>query len=122
MGAQVKNFGSPDETRKFADGKGQVEVVKLEGGGTVGRVTFEPGFRWSEHVKPIVGTESCQVAHLGYVISGRMHIRMDDGSENEVGPGDVMALAPGHVAWVVGDEPSVQLDFQGAAHYAEPPR
>jgi quercetin dioxygenase-like cupin family protein len=121
MGAQVKGFGSPDETRQFADGKGRLELINLDGG-AVGRATFEPGWRWSEHVKPIAGTDSCQVAHLSYVVSGRMHVKMDDGSEHEVGPGDVMALSPGHDAWVVGDEPSVQVDFQGAAHYAEPAR
>lgn len=119
MGAQVKGFASPDETREFVDSKGRLEVVQLEGG-AVGRATFAPGWRWSEHVKPIAGTDSCQVPHLSYVISGRMGVRMDDGSEYEVGPGDVMALPPGHDAWVIGDEASVQVDFQGAAHYAEP--
>ena len=119
MGAEVKNFSSAEETRRFADDKGTIEVINLANG-AVGRATFQPGWRWSEHVKPIAGTESCQVAHLAYVISGRMHVRMDDGSEHEVGPGDVMAVSPGHDAWVVGDEPSVQVDFQGAAHYAEP--
>lgn len=121
MGAEVKSFGSPDETRQFADGKGKLELVNLGNGGAVGRATFEPGWRWSEHVKPIVGTDSCQVAHLGYVVSGRMRLRMDDGTEHEVGPGDVLVAPPGHDAWVVGDEPNVQVDFQGAAHYAEKP-
>lgn len=119
MGAQVKGFGSPDDTRQFPDGKGKVQLVTLEGG-AVKRSTFEPGWRWSEHVKPTAGTDSCQVPHLSYVISGRMRIRMDDGSEHEVGPGDVMALPPGHDAWVVGDEPSIQVDFQGAVHHSEP--
>ncbi len=118
MGAQVKGFGSPDETREFADGKGKMELVNLDGG-AVGKATFEPGWRWSEHIKPLAGTDSCQVSHLSYVISGRMRVRMDDGSEHDVAPGDVLALSPGHDAWVVGDEPCVQVDFQGAAHYAE---
>ena len=118
MGAEIKGFSTPDETRQFAGGKGRLELVNLEEG-AVGRAVFEPGWRWSEHVKPIAGTDSCQVAHLSYIISGRMRVRMDDGTEHEAGPGDVMALSPGHDAWVVGDEPSVQVDFQGAAHYAE---
>ncbi len=74
------------------------------------------------HVKPIAGTDSCEVALLSYVISGRMQVKMDDGSEHEVGPGDVMALLAGHNAWVVGDEPCVQADLQRAAHYVEPSR
>ncbi len=114
---EAKNLGSPDETRPVAD-KGKVEIVKI-GGVTVGRATFEQGWRWSEHVKPIAGTESCQAAHTGYVISGRMHVRMDDGTEGEVGPGDAFVAAPGHDAWVVGDEPCVALDFSGMADYAK---
>src|SRR5438067_9609103 len=97
------NFDKPDETRQFA-GHGKVDIVKL-GGGVVGKGVFEPGWRWSQDVKPIAKTESCQVHHLGYVISGRMRIRMDDGTETEVGSGDVMDIEPGHDAWVVGNEP-----------------
>ncbi len=119
MGAQAKGFGSPDETRQFADGKGKLELITLEGG-AVGKATFEPGWRWSEHVKPLVGTDSCQVAHLSYVVSGQMGLRTDEGTEIEVGPGDILVASPGHDAWVLGDEPCVQVDFQGAAHYAEP--
>jgi quercetin dioxygenase-like cupin family protein len=104
-GLEVKNFESPDETRPF-EGKGKADVLQI-GGQTVGRAVFEPGWRWSENVKPIAGTESCQVSHLGYVISGRMRVFMDDGAEGEVGPGDVMAIPPGHDAEVVGDEPCV---------------
>ncbi len=84
---EVKNFDSPDETRPF-EGNGKADVVNI-GGQTVGRGTFESGWRWSNNVKPIAGTDSCQVAHLAYVLSGRMGIRMEDGSEVEVGPGDV---------------------------------
>jgi quercetin dioxygenase-like cupin family protein len=115
---EVKNCGSPDETRQLAD-KGKVELVHL-GGVTVGRITLRPGWRWSQHVKPMVKTESCQAAHTGYVISGRMHIRMDDGTEHEVGPGDAYVFPPGHDAWVVGDEPHVNIDFTGMADYAKP--
>ena len=84
------------------------------------RAIFEPGWKWSESVKPIAGTDSCQVAHMGYQISGRMKVRMDDGSEQEFGPGDAGVIPPGHDAWVVGDEPVVFIDFQGAALYAKP--
>ncbi len=116
-GLEVKRFDSPDETRPF-QGKGQAEVVEV-GGQPVGRATFEPGWRWSENVKPIAGTHSCEVSHLGYVISGRMRILMDDGSEGEVGPGDVVAIAPGHDAEIVGDEACVMLDFGEFGEYAK---
>src|SRR4051812_19593868 len=86
-GVEVKSLDRPDETRPFAD-KGQVAVVTI-GGGTVLRGTFEPGWRWSEHVKPIAGTDSCQSPHFLYVLSGRMKVVMEDGTEGEVGPGDV---------------------------------
>ena len=114
---EKKRFDSPDEVRPMAD-KGRVDILNI-GDGVVGRATFEPGWRWSEHVKPIAGTESCQAAHLGYVLSGRQKIVMDDGSELEFGPGDVVALPPGHDGWVVGDEPCVVLDFAGMAQYAK---
>jgi hypothetical protein len=116
-GVEIKNFDSPDETRPF-QGNGQADVVEL-GGHTVGHGTFEPGWRWSENVKPIAQTDSCQVAHLGYVMSGRMRIFMDDGSEGEVGPGDVFAIPPGHDAEVVGDEACVMLDFGEFGEYAK---
>jgi quercetin dioxygenase-like cupin family protein len=113
---EVKNLGSPDETRPFA-GKGRAEVVSV-GGTTIIRGTFEPGWRWSEHVKPIAGTESCQAGHTGYVVSGRMHIRMDDGTERDLGPGDATRIEPGHDAWIVGDEACVFVDFT-APDYAK---
>jgi len=115
--AEIKNFDSPDETRPF-EGKGKAEVVNIAGQ-VVGKVTFEPGWKWSNNVKPIAGTESCQVSHLGYVLSGRMKVYMDDGSEFEVGPGDVMAIPPGHDAETVGDEPCVSLDFGEFGEYAK---
>jgi quercetin dioxygenase-like cupin family protein len=112
-----KALDQPDETRPVD--KGTVEVVKLDAG-TVMRTTFEPGWRWSECVKPLVGGDSCQVDHFGYCISGRMHVQMNGGEEMDVGPGDAIRIPPGHDAWVVGDEPYVGVDFQGGAEYAKP--
>jgi len=114
---EVKNFDSPDETRSF-EGKGHADVLNI-GGQVVGKATFEPGWKWSTNVKPIAQTDSCQVSHLGYVLSGRMRVHMDDGSESEVGPGDVMAIPPGHDAEVIGDEPCVSLDFGEFGQYAK---
>lgn len=117
MELQKKDFTAPDEVRPFVD-KGRVEILKL-GDGVVGKATFEPGWRWSDHVKPIAGTDSCQAAHLAYVVSGRTAVRMDDGTEVEAGPGEVVAIPPGHDGWVVGDEACVMIDFAGMEHYAE---
>jgi len=116
-GLEVKNVGTPDETRPFAD-RGHADVLNVAGG-TVLYGTFEPGWRWSEHVKPIAGTDSCQAPHLLYMVSGRMGVRMDDGTEGEAGPGDVVSIAPGHDAWVVGEEACVAVDFGGYAQYAK---
>ena len=114
---EAKNFSSSDETREFA-GKGRMNIVKV-GGMSVGKGTFEPGWRWSQNVKPIAGTDSCQALHVGYIMSGRMGVRMDDGTEAEAGPGDVVHIAPGHDAWVVGNEDCVFLDFGASVeHYA----
>lgn len=112
-----KNFDAPDETRPIA--KGKVDIVNF-GDLQPMRTTFEPGWRWSESIKPIVKTDSCQIQHLTYVISGRLAVRMDDGSEIEFGPGDVGMIPPGHDAWVVGNEPVVGIDFRGGAIYAKP--
>ena len=110
-----KNISSPDEVRSFE--KGKLELINI-GGGTVGRLTLEPGWRWSRHVKPIAGTEWCEAPHFQYHVSGRIHILMADGSEFEAGPGEVTVLPAGHDAWVVGDEPVVLVDWQGAINYA----
>ncbi len=115
---ESKRLESPDEVRQFVDGKGRVDLVHLETG-AVGRGTFEPGWRWSEHVKPLSGTDSCQVSHVGIVLEGRMHVEMDDGQGIEVGPGDVFSMPPGHDAWIVGDEACVMLDFGGLQGYAK---
>ena len=113
-----KRFDEADETRPFRD-KGQVELVSL-GDGVVGRATFQPGWKWSDHVKPIAGTPSCQAAHVGYVLSGRQRILMDDGSEFDISAGDVVSIPSGHDGWTIGDEPCVVLDFAGMANYAKP--
>jgi len=115
-GIQGKNLSSPDETRSFD--KGKMDVVTLDNV-TVGRAVFEPGWKWSECVKPIAGTESCEVAHVGCVVSGRMKVVMDDGSEMEYGAEDALVIPPGHDAWIVGDEPCTVLDFAGADEYAK---
>ena len=115
---QRKSFDQPDETRTFTDGKGKVDVVTV-GDGPIGRGRFEPGWRWSQNVKPIAGTDSCQVEHIGYVLEGRMALQMDDGTEREFGPGDTFHMPPGHDAWIVGDEACVLLDFGGLKGYAQ---
>ena len=115
-GLESQNFGAPDETRPFPHG--HLDVITLADN-TVGRATFEPGWRWSESVKPIAGTESCEAAHFGYVVQGHLHVAMDDGSEADFGPGDLVNIAPGHDGWVVGDEPCVAVDFEGASNYAK---
>jgi mannose-6-phosphate isomerase-like protein (cupin superfamily) len=115
---EIKAIEKPDERRDFP--RGHLEAVHMSGlDFAVG--TFEPGWRWSESVAPIAGTESCQVHHNGYCVSGRMRLRMDDGAEQEVGPGDVFVVTPGHDAWVVSDEPCVVYDFAGqmATEYAK---
>ncbi|MFK4595425.1 cupin domain-containing protein [Streptomyces pristinaespiralis] len=113
-----RNFDSADETRAFEDGKGKLDVINTEHG-PVGRAVFEPGWRWSTHIKPIAGTDSCQAAHVGYVVGGRMKVVMDDGETGEFGPGDFLSIAPGHDAWIVGDEPCVVLDWVGFGDYAK---
>jgi hypothetical protein len=116
-GLETRNFNSPDETR--TPDKTRVELVNLAGG-QIGRYTFQPGWRWSECIKPVVQTDSCQVEHVGYLLAGRLHVVHDDGTEGETVEGDVYRIAPGHDAWVVGDEPAVAVEFQGAAGYAKP--
>ncbi|HEY3377794.1 MAG TPA: cupin domain-containing protein [Armatimonadota bacterium] len=113
--AEHKDFAAPDEVRTFE--KGKLELVNIAGG-VVGRLTLEPGWRWSLHVKPLAGTEWCEAPHFQYHLAGRLHILMADGSEFEAGPGDVTALPVGHDAWVIGDEPVVLIDWAGASDYA----
>lgn len=116
--AEAKSASYPDETRPFT-AKGHVDVIHLSSG-DAGIGMFEPGWRWSEHVKPLAGTDSCQVEHVGYVLQGRMRVAMDDGPEIELAPGDFFTLPPGHDAWTVGDAPCVLLDFGGLHGYAQP--
>lgn len=107
-GVQAKNLDSPDRTQPWP--KGPINIVDV-GGWTVGRTVFHPGWNFKECVMPTVKTPSCQQSHALYVISGRMGIRMDDGTELEVGPGDVVIIDPGHDAWTAGDEDFVCVDF-----------
>ena len=116
-GLQGKGFETPDEVREF-QANGRVELVMLDTG-PVGKGTFEPGWRWSNDVKPLAGTDSCQVAHVGYVLSGSMTVRMDDGDEHTYRPGEAFSMPPGHDAWTEGDEPCVLVDFGGLAGYAQ---
>ena len=111
----IHRFDNPDETLTFE--KGKFELVRL-GDRTLGRATYEPGWKWSQHVKPIVGTDSCQVPHVGLVLSGRAVVAMDDGRQLEIGPGDLFVVPAGHDSWVVGNEPYVSLHFLGADQYA----
>ena len=115
-----KTFDSPEETRPFSEGTGRLDLLTTESGPPVGRAVFEPGWHWSKHVKPITGTDSCQSHHLGYVLSGRMKVVMNDGETDEIRPGDFIDIQPGHDAWVVGDEPCVALDWAGFVDYAKP--
>jgi hypothetical protein len=115
-GIENKSFANADETRTPA--KTKVDVVRL-GGTEVGRFTFEPGWKWSECIKPVVGGERCQSDHVGYIEKGRLAVVHDDGSEAELTPGDAYRIAPGHDAWVVGDETVVAYEFKSAESYAK---
>jgi|SRR5690242_17160106 len=111
----LKRFDKPDEVRRFE--KGKFELIHI-GGMTIGRASYEPGWKWSEHVGKGLGQKSCAVEHVGMVISGRATAAMDDGRVIEMKPGDVFYIAPGHDSWVVGDETYVSLHFLGARQYA----
>ncbi len=111
-----KRFSTPDEVREFPHGRAEILQVS---GAEIGRLVFEPGWRWSKDVEPIAKTESCEAPHFQFHVSGRLAIRMDDGTQFEAGPGDVTSLPSGHDAWVVGDEPVVVVDWFGASNYAK---
>jgi quercetin dioxygenase-like cupin family protein len=111
----IKRFEQPDEVRTFT--KGKFEIVKI-GTMTIGRASYEPGWRWSEHVGPTTGAASCEIEHVGLVISGSAACRMNDGRYYAMKAGDLFYIGPGHDSWVVGDEPYVSLHFLGAEHYA----
>ncbi len=111
-----RSFEVPDETREFPHGRADIlNIGEVE----VGRLVFEPGWRWSNDIKPIAKTNSCEAPHFQYHVSGRLAIKMDDGTEFIAGPGDITSLPSGHDAWVVGDEPVVTVDWFGASHYAK---
>jgi hypothetical protein len=114
-----KNFARPDETR--TPDKTMVEAVSL-GEVKAARLTMQPGWRWSQCIKPIAGTDTCQARHVGTVVSGQLHVSHADGTEMDLGPGDAYVLEPGHDAWVSGGEPFIAYEFEGttAAHYGEP--
>ncbi len=113
--AERKTFELPDETRTFD--LGRVDLVDVAGA-QIGRLTLEPGWRWSEHVKPLAGTEWCEAPHFQFHVAGTLRILMSDGTELDARAGDVTALPSGHDAWVVGDEPVVVVDWWGATDYA----
>ena len=113
---EAKSMNHPDEVRSFD--KGKVELVKI-GGATVGRAIFQPGWKWSESVKPLAKTKSCEAPHFQYHVSGTLRVKMDDGTEIDLKAGDVSLLPAGHDAWVVGNEPAVVVDFQGMIDYAK---
>jgi quercetin dioxygenase-like cupin family protein len=108
-GLEKRSFAAPDEVRTPLE-KGRIEVVTL-GGPVFQRETLEPGWRWSEHAKPVVGTERCERYHVKDILAGRQHVVMDDGTELVLEPGDVAVMPPGHDAWVEGDEPNVLLEL-----------
>ena len=113
----AKSHASPDEVR--TPDKTRVEVVRLDGF-TIGRLNMEPGWRWSECIKPVVGTETCQVSHVGYMVSGQIVVRLENGTEQTVSAGQSYTIPPGHDAWVVGDEPAVAIEVLSAEQFAKP--
>jgi quercetin dioxygenase-like cupin family protein len=113
------DFDHPDEIRAFTNGTSDIVHVGEE---TIARLTLQPGWHWGDHVKPIVGTDSCQLRHVGYMVSGRLKVTMDDGTETTTEAGQAYVIEPGHDAWTVGDEPVVAMEFntRSAETYAKP--
>jgi len=116
---EVRSFDKPDETRMFEGNKGMADIVMI-GDRPVARGTFDPGWKWSTNVKPIAGTELCEVEHLVYVLQGRMRIHMKDGTEQDISTGELAGIRPGHDAEVLGDEACIALDFGEISSYAKP--
>jgi hypothetical protein len=112
-GVEVRTFDSPDETR--TPDKTRVEVVRMGPGATAARFNFEPGWRWSECVRPVAGTDTCQARHVGVVQQGRLGVSHEDGTEVELSPGDAYVIEPGHDAWVIGDDAFVAYEFESRA-------
>jgi len=115
-GIEARDFSSPDETR--SPDKTKIELVGIAGG-QIGRYTFAPGWKWSECIKPVAKTDSCQVEHIGYCVSGALDITHDDGSSQHITPGMVYRIGPGHDGFNGGSEPAVCIEFQGAANFAK---
>ena len=116
---EVRNLSTSSEVRKFDNAK--IEMVDI-GGHTVARFTMQKGWKWSKDIKPMVKTEWCEAQHLQYVISGKLHVKMKDGSEFDIGPGEVASVSPGHDAWVVSDEPLVGIEVSGARTAVDGPK
>jgi quercetin dioxygenase-like cupin family protein len=115
MDLTLINFDAPTEVRTFENGRFELYEV---GPATLGRATYEPGWRWSEHVGAATGERSCQVEHVGFVLAGQAAVKMDDGTERVMRAGDLFHIPPGHDSWVVGDEPYVSLHIRGGERYA----
>ena len=113
---QARSLDSAEETQNFDNGKAEIVTVA---GSTFRRLTFQPGWRWSESLKKIVGTDSCQTHHVGYAMSGHLHVMTDDGSEQDIRAGDAYNIPPGHDGWVVGDEAFRSVEFRSAADNAK---
>ena len=116
--AEQKSFAVPDETREFE--RGTLDLVQI-GGADIGRLILQPGWRWSDHVKPIAGTDLCEAPHFQYHVAGTVRIRTADGAEFDATPGQVTSLPAGHDAWVVGEDDAVVVDWWGASNYAKLP-
>lgn len=114
---EAKSHDRPDEVR--TPDKTRVEIVRLQGV-TIGRFTLQPGWRWSQCIKPVVKTESCQVSHAGYAISGSISVRMGDGNQKTIRAGESYTIPPGHDAWVEGSEPFIAIEVMSAEIYAKP--
>ena len=110
------SFEKPDEVREGENWR--LDLVNLAGGAQVGRLTLQPGWRWTEAVKPVAGTDLCMAPHQSYQLSGHLHVAMQDGTELDVHAGEITSLPPGHDAWVIGDETVVAVDWQGASVWA----
>ena len=117
-GVEARDFAAPDETR--APDKTKVDIVRM-GGTSASRMSMQPGWKWSECIKPVAGTDSCQLHHVGVLVSGTLHVTHEDGSEHDIGAGQAYVIEPGHDAWVVGDEPVVgyEFDARAAEEYAK---
>jgi hypothetical protein len=113
---EQKDFATPDETRPFPFG--QAELLSI-GDAQIGRLTLQPGWRWSEHVKPLAGTDLCEAPHFQYHVSGVLRVQTADGTQFDATPGQITSLPAGHDAWVIGDEPVVVVDWYGASNYAK---